>query len=263
VPRAPERASELARALDIGSIRTLAGTTRGLLELGTGTPREAIAVLRDTARFSLAHGLCEPGVSMWAGDLAEAYARADVPDEAQESLAILEKHATANRRSAALAVVARLQGILAAPDVYADRFDEALEWHHRMPLPFEVARTHLCFGERLRRERQRIAARRELRTALDTFERLGAEPWAQRARVELRAAGEAAAADRPETADLTPQELQVALLVSGGATNREAAAALFLSPKTVEVHLTHVYRKLGVRSRTELARVLGQGPAPS
>ena len=254
-----DRASELARELDIGSIRTLAGTTRGLLELGMGRPQEAIAVLRDTGRFSLAHGLCEPGVSMWSGDLAEAYARADAADEAQESLAILERHATGNRRSAALAVVARLQGILAPPDVYADRFAEALEWHQRMPLPFEVARTHLCFGERLRRERQRVAARVQLRTALEIFERLGAEPWAQRAREERRAAGEAAAAERSETADLTPQELQVALLVAGGATNRETAAALFLSPKTVEVHLTHVYRKLGVRSRTELARVLGQG----
>ena len=254
-----DRAAILARDLEIGSIRTLAGATRGLLELGLGHPREAIAILRDTGRFSLSHGLREPGVAMWAGDLAEAYVRSDAIDEAQTTLALLEDQASANRRSAALAVVARLQGMLAGPEDYADRFAEALEWHERMPLPFEVARTRLCFGERLRRERRRTAARDQLHLALDTFERLGASPWARRARAELRAAGETSTSDRAGTAELTPQELQVALLVTEGATNREAAASLFLSPKTVEVHLTRAYRKLGVRSRTELARVFAQG----
>ena len=253
-----ERASELAGDLGIGSVSTLAGTARGLLELGLGHPHAAIAVLRDTGRVSLASGLCEPGVSMWAGDLAEAYARADQPEEAHAVLAVLEDHATANRRSAALAVVARLQGLLAGPGDYGDRFTEALEWHERRPLPFDVARTRLCWGERLRRDRRRGAAREQLRAALEAFQGLGAAPWAQRARTELRAAGEVGVdRDRSEAADLTAQELQVALLVAEGATNREAAATLFLSPKTVEVHLTRAYRKLGVRSRTELARVLG------
>ena len=251
-----ERASQLARELEIGSIRTLAGTTRGLLELGLGRPREAAGVLRDTGRFSLANGLMEPGVSMWAGDLAEACARADALDEAQAALSVLQDQAAGNRRSAALAVVARLRGILAAPDDYAAHFAAALEWHDRMPLPFEVARTRLCFGERLRRDRHRIEARDQLHLAHETFEQLGASPWVHRTRVELQAAGEAVTPGTPQTAELTPQELQVALLVSEGATNREVAASLFLSPKTVEVHLTHTYRKLGVRSRTELARVL-------
>jgi DNA-binding CsgD family transcriptional regulator len=172
---------------------------------------------------------------------------------------VLEDQATRNRRSAALAVVARLRGILAGPGDYADHFAAALEWHDRMPLPFEVARTRLCFGERLRRDRHRIEARDQLHMAHETFERLGASPWVHRTRVELQAAGEAATPGPPRTAELTPQELQVALLVVEGATNREVAASLFLSPKTVEVHLTHTYRKLGVRSRTELARVLGPG----
>ena len=253
-----DRAEALAADLDIGSLRTLAGTTRGLLELGLGRTQAAIPILRDTGRFSLASGLCEPGVSMWAGDLAEAYARAGAPDEAQAALTVLEDHATANRRGAALAVVARLQGLLADSGDYAERFAEALEWHSRRPLPFEEARTRLCLAERLRRDRQRTAARAELQSALGTFERLGAAPWAQRARLELRAAGGAPAedGDGDGAAELTPQELRIARLVAEGATNREAAADLFLSPKTVEVHLTRAYRKLGVRSRTELARVL-------
>ena len=257
-----ERASTLAVDLEIGSIRTLAGTALGLLELGLGRPQAAIAILRDTGRVCLASGLCEPGVSMWAGDLAEAYARAGLPDEAQAALAVLEDHATSNRRGAALAVVARLQALLAGADEYAERFAEALDWHERRPLPFEVARTRLCFGERLRRDRHRTAARRELHAALETFEALGAAPWAHRTRSELRAAGEAPARDGTGTAELTPQELQIALLVAEGATNREAAASLFLSPKTVEVHLTRAYRKLGVRSRTELARALDRERAP-
>ena len=251
-----DRACALARELDIGSVRTLTGTTRGLLELGLGHSGQAIAILHETGRFSLAHGLCEPGVAMWAGDLAEAAVRAGEREEAEAAVAVLENHATANRRAAALAVVARLHGLLADDDDFDDRFTEALAWHERKPLPFEVARTRLCYGERLRRARHRTAARAQLRAALETFERLGAAPWSERTRVELRAAGEASTPDPAGTPDLTPQELQIALLVIEGATNREVAASLFLSPKTVEVHLTRVYRKLGVRSRTELARRL-------
>jgi len=117
--------------------------------------------------------------------------------------------------------------------------------------PFEIARTELCLGERLRRSRRRKEARTVLRSAIERFERLGAAPWAERANTELRASGETV---RPggvvATNELTPQELQVALAVAKGATNREAGAALFLSPKTVEAHLGRIYRKLDIRSRT-------------
>jgi DNA-binding CsgD family transcriptional regulator len=109
----------------------------------------------------------------------------------------------------------------------------------------------------LRRARRRTEAREQLRAALETFVALGAQPWADRASRELRATGERARRRAPETADeLTAQELQVALLTAEGATNKEAAAALFISPRTVETHLNHVYRKLGVRSRVELSRRL-------
>ena len=137
---------------------------------------------------------------------------------------------------------------------------EALGWHGRAGQPFPHARTQLAYGEWLRRGGRRIDARPHLRAALATFGQLGALPWADRATAELRATGE-----RPRrraearTSQLTPQELQVALTVAAGATNKEAAAQLFLSPKTIEKHLGSVYAKLGLRSRTELARVLAGG----
>src|SRR5207244_13595166 len=107
--------------------------------------------------------------------------------------------------------------------------------------------------------RRREEARPQLRSALETFEGLGAEPWAKRARNELRATGEATRGrDRSTSDELTLQELQVALKVAEGATNRETAAALFLSPMTIEAHLSRVYGKLGIRSRTELAHRFAQ-----
>ena len=126
-----------------------------------------------------------------------------------------------------------------------------------MQTPFEQARTELAWGEQLRRSGRRTEARERLNRALQIFDRLGAAPWAERARGELRASGQSVLTPEQRAEDaLTPQELQVAAIVAGGATNREAAAALFLSVKTIEFHLGHVYRKLGIRSRTELARVV-------
>jgi len=126
-----------------------------------------------------------------------------------------------------------------------------------VPTPFERARTELAWGEQLRRSGRRTEARERLNRALQIFDRLGAAPWAERARGELRASGQSVLTPEQRAEDaLTPQELQVAAIVAGGATNREAAAALFLSVKTIEFHLGHVYRKLGIRSRTELARVV-------
>ena len=150
--------------------------------------------------------------------------------------------------------VCRCRGLLSDNEEIDQHFRAALEWHERAPDPFERARTQLCYGERLRRMGRRNDARAALRSALSTFDELAAGPWANRAVAELDRTGERARRRTPDTADqLTPQERQVAMLVSQGATNREAAAALFVSPKTVETHLSHVYRKLGVRSRAELA----------
>ena len=145
---------------------------------------------------------------------------------------------------------------MASDDDFEEHFRDALQ-RHRPELPFETARTQLVFGERLRRGGRRVDARAQLRDALDTFERLGAEPWSERARAELETTGERVRRRRgAPTDELTPQELRVALVVARGASNREAAAALFLSPKTIEFHLRNVYRKLGIRSRTELVRAM-------
>jgi DNA-binding NarL/FixJ family response regulator len=123
--------------------------------------------------------------------------------------------------------------------------------HESDPSPFQRARTELCYGERLRRARRRADARERLHSALATFDRLGARPWAKRARLELQATGEPAPAPEWGAAkDLTPHELQVALTAARGKTNRETAAELFVSPKTIEAHLHRIYVKLGLRSRT-------------
>jgi len=155
-------------------------------------------------------------------------------------------------------LLARCHGMLADDaDEAGGLFSEALEHHGADEIPaFERARTQLAYGERLRRDRRKLEARTQLRAALDGFEALGAELWAQRAQGELRATGETARKrDASTVDDLTPQELRIATLVAEGASNRDVAAQIFVSPKTVEYHLRKVFLKLGVASRVELARM--------
>jgi DNA-binding NarL/FixJ family response regulator len=115
----------------------------------------------------------------------------------------------------------------------------------------------LCYGEWLRRRRRRRDSREQFYEALETFDRISARPWAERARAELRASGERLRRRGPSAHEqLTPQELQVSLAAANGLTNKEIGARLFLSPKTVEFHLSRAYRKLDVNSRVELARLI-------
>jgi DNA-binding NarL/FixJ family response regulator len=131
---------------------------------------------------------------------------------------------------------------------------QAMAEHNRLPMPFERARTQLVLGQLLRRQRQRNAASTVLREALGTFEALNTPLWAARVRAELaRTDGNAGPAKL-----LTAGERRVAELAASGMTNRDVAAALFISPKTVEVNLTRIYRKLGVRTRGELIRRIDQ-----
>jgi DNA-binding CsgD family transcriptional regulator len=199
----------------------------------------------------------QPAVVPWAPDLIEAYARAGRRDDAHVLIDAFEGSASKTGSRWAQAAVARSRALLAPDAEVRAGFDAALALHEGLPMPFERARTLLCFGERLRRARQRADAREPLKEALETFERLGARGWAERTRTELRATGEQQAR-RAETAaeQLTPHELQIAVLVAQGMTNREAAAALFLSPKTIEYHLGQIYRKLDVRGRAQLARLM-------
>ena len=135
-----------------------------------------------------------------------------------------------------------------------EAFEKSLDRSARARLPWQEARTRLVYGETLRRSGRRVDARHHLGRALELFERASSSVWAARAASELAAAGGSAPRRRADAVEeLTPQELHVALAVAEGATNREVSALLFLSPKTVEMHLTRAYRKLGVRSRTELA----------
>jgi DNA-binding NarL/FixJ family response regulator len=129
--------------------------------------------------------------------------------------------------------------------------------HAESPRTPDRARTELAFGEWLRRNRRRVDAREHLRAALTLFEELGATPWAERAAQELRASGESARRRDVSTAtNLTAQERQVAALVQQGLSNRDAAARLFVSPRTVDFHLRNVFSKLGVASRGELAQLV-------
>ena len=214
----------------------------------------AYSHLAECARLEVEYGVGLPTAVQWNADLVEAYVRVGRSKDAVRELETLEEQGRGTGSRWAAAAAARCRGLLANEDGYETVLLQALELHGDHE-PFERARTELCLGRRRRHSRHRAAARVVLHQALSTFETLGAEPWAEQARVELRATGETPApSPGGSLMTLTPQELQVALVVAGGATNREVGAALFISPKTVEFHLGHVYGKLGVRSRTELVR---------
>lgn len=159
----------------------------------------------------------------------------------------------------AAAIAAHGRALIAADGGTTDpepHFRQALAEHSRASRPVAQARTQLAYGEFLRRSRRRVDARAQLRAALDVFTEAGALPWADRARQELRASGETARQRDPSTSvQLTPQEQQVAYLVSRGSSNADVAAQLFLSRRTVEYHLRNAYQKLGVRSRGDLVRL--------
>jgi DNA-binding CsgD family transcriptional regulator len=249
------RGLELVERHRVEPGRVYLRATLGLLELGLGRIPAALAQLEAAQGFSRRHGVAEPRVLQWQADLVEAQVR--VGDHEAAALGV-EELARAGRRSGGrwtLGAAARGRGLLAPAGEAGACFDVALGHFEALPAPFEEARTQLCRGEWLRRAGQRTEARRALGAAVDGFERLGAAPWVARGRRELDATGATSRrrADREDRDALTAHELQVASVVAAGATNREAAAVLFLSPKTVEFHLSHIYRKLGVRSRAELA----------
>jgi DNA-binding CsgD family transcriptional regulator len=234
-----------------------ANAALGLLELSLGRAVEAVNALEIVERMMSASDVVEPSVLEWLPDLIEAYVRVDQPDDARARLELWDQRATQTTRLWALAAAARYRGLLGQDDEVDTHFGEALALHERTPSAFERARTELCYGERLRRQGRRVDARGQLRSALATFERVGAMPWAERTQAELGATGFTARPRDPTAADrLSPQELQVALAVAEGGTNREVATALFLSPKTIEYHLANVYRKLDVHSRAQLVRRL-------
>jgi len=228
----------------------------GDLALGLGDAARAAAQFERQQQLLAELAITDADLSP-AAELAEAYLRLGRDDEARETAAAFTAVADAKGQPWPLARALRSQGLLAADADFPAIFDHAIRLHAQTLDAFETARTRLAYGERLRRARNRVLAREQLRAALDIFEHLGAGPWADRASAELAATGETRRRRDPATIDeLTPQELQIALALAGGKTTRETAAALFLSPKTVEYHLRHVYQKLGIHSREELAQAL-------
>ncbi|MFB9629068.1 helix-turn-helix transcriptional regulator [Nonomuraea helvata] len=228
----------------------------GLLDLGQGRFEAALGRFEAAARGALRHQIMP---IYFAPDQIEAAVRLGRPTRAAQPLAHFESWATAARHPWADAVLHRCHALLAHDDEAERHWEQAVQAHADANRPYERARTDLLYGEWLRRARRKTESRARLRAALETFERVGARPWAERARAELRAAGETVAQGSPDLlASLSPQELQVVRLAATGATNREIAAQLFISPKTVSHHLYRAFPKLGVTTRTELAR-LGVG----
>jgi len=231
-------------------------------------------VLRDVARWAMGvhaapawptayHHLAQvshPIIRRSAGlDRVEAAVHAGHEKTAQEWIDDLETFAAGTGQAWAAAMAAHGRAVLALSrdeDDAGSWFEQALALHDGSVRVFERARTQLAYGEHLRRQRRRVDARAHLRAALETFEDLKAASWADRASQELRASGETARKRDPETrAELTPTELQVAQLVQRGLSNRDVAAQLFVSPRTVDFHLRNVFAKTGISSRGALSQL--------
>ena len=196
-------------------------------------------------------------------ELVEAATRAGNREAAATAYKTLSERTLAAGTHWALGLRARCQALLDDSGHAEDAFLESLSQLARSRATVDLARTHLLYGQWLRRAKRRRDARQELRTAQDMFAAMGAEHFAEVAGTELRASGERARARTPETTfDLTPQEASVAGLAAGGASNNAIAAQLFLSPSTIDYHLRKVFRKLNVTSRTQLARSLGPAHEP-
>jgi DNA-binding CsgD family transcriptional regulator len=255
------QAQELAAALGVATHHVWTFAALADLELGAGDLQAAREHLREQQAMLDRLGIDDVDLSP-TPDLVEILVRLGDRAPANRLTGPYVVAATAKGQPWSGARAARCTGLLAADDALDSPFERALVLHAQTPDVFERARTQLAYGARLRRARRRIDAREQLRAALETFETLGAIPWVEQAAAELAATGETARRRDVSTLDqLTARELQVALLLSRGLTTRVAAGQLFLSPKTVEYHLRHIYQKLGIRTRAELAATFAGGPS--
>jgi DNA-binding CsgD family transcriptional regulator len=203
------------------------------------------------------------GVSAWSlVELIEAGVRSGATDATAAALDRLSERTRASGTDWALGVLARSRALLSEDDATDALYREAIERLGRTRIRVELARAHLLYGEWLRREQRRVDAREQLRAAHEMFTTMGADGFAERARVELLATGETVRKRTVETRDeLTAQEGQIARLARDGRTNPEIGAQLFISPRTVEWHLRNVFTKLGIRSRRELHGALPDEPS--
>ena len=248
-------AEAIPRALahNLGTASASARYAVAELDLGLSDLASAVEQLElltsDTAQIAVA--------IRTTPDYVDAAVRTGEPESAVKALERYAAWAAQAPGPSAKGVLARCRALITADEANAEAlFLESIRLLAEGAPPFERARSHLAYGEFLRRQKRRLESRIQLRTALETFDGMGAALWAKRAREELHATGETARTRDPSTLDqLTPQERRIAELAAGGGSNRDIAAQLFLSPKTVEYHLHKVFLKLDVHSRVELARI--------
>jgi len=247
------RAAEADHLADTHPLGVADGTVRDVVRWARAVHKATMA--RPATAASLLGQLSDPVVvDMATLDGMESAVLAGRHEEARRWLAPVEAFAAATGAAWSRARAAHGRALLSLGEVAEAYFEEALSHHERAQRPFERARTLLAYGEFLRRARRRGTARAPLESALDAFESLGASPWTERARMELRACGQTARSRDPSTVlKLTAQEVQVARFVARGLPTREVATQMFLSPRTIDYHLRNVFTKLGISSRAELA----------
>lgn len=249
--RLAEEAIAEAVSRNLVKVADIALRAKGLCALAGRRPDDAVIAFAQLDGTGPLPGTPSRALSA-APDHIEALVRIDDAKRGKELLAPYQAWAEASGSPHLRALATRAQALLEPAD---ELYQASLALHANAGRPFDHARTELLYGEFLRRERLRGEARTHLRAALDTFTRLGAPVWAKRAESELRATGETARERGPNAVEtLTPQELQIAEAVRDGATNREVASQLFISPRTVDYHLGKIFRKLNVSSRRDLMR---------
>ena len=261
--RALARARELTDRAETTSAAAHQALTAAFCALCRGDLEQVVAVLE--ARIAIDGGAGEMGEPLAVSPmLVEAYVGLGRTDDAVELARQYAEATPASAPPTSLAAVLRCRAVTAPdPETAREYFEQSLAAHRETSDPFETARTQLLYGARLRRDRKRVAAREQLKAAYDAFAGMELTHWADQAAGELAATGATARA-RGEGTDepLTSQETRVALLVAEGKSNKEVAAALFLSPKTIERHLGNVFRKRGFKSRTELASAYAREGQP-
>jgi DNA-binding CsgD family transcriptional regulator len=250
----------LGRKVGVISLEIAAEHVLGLLELSTRNLPIAVWHLSRCEQMARTGRGIDPLIVRYEPDLVEVLLALGQQSDATVVATAFAARAERLDVPWAAVAMARCRGLLAGDASFEAAFRNAQSVASAAGAPFERARTELCFGERLRRTRRRVEARGHLACALETFRAVGAGPWADRAARELQATSGTARrrGDQSNIDDLTPQEHCVARLMAEGATVREAAARMLLSPKTVEAHLGRAYRKLGVHNRAQLTGALAR-----
>jgi DNA-binding CsgD family transcriptional regulator len=249
-----DAATRQAHCRGLGRPSALSSWAAACADLADDRPADAMDRLRSMAAGT---GYLHPAIRVLAAPhFVEAAVRCGERAKAQHALEIFDRWASTTGSAPRLAQSHRCHALLAGGDAGTEEhFREAIRLHRASNTVLELAKTELFYAHQLRRSRQPRAARGHLRDAVKIFDQYGAEPWARRARAELRAAGEPVApTGTPST--LTPQQQQIADLIAAGATNREIAAQLVVSPRTVDHHVRNILAKLNVRSRVELTALL-------